>query len=39
MASGAHVGVKGCGEGAVYVFTNQAGWVANTGAVVAKPTQ
>jgi len=30
MVSGAHVGVKGCGKQAVYVYANQTGWVLNS---------
>jgi hypothetical protein len=30
MASGVHVGVKGCDTQVVYVFTNQTGWVVDT---------
>ena len=30
MVSGAHVGVKGCGKEAVYVYANQTGWVLNS---------
>jgi hypothetical protein len=30
MAAGVHVGIKGCETQAVYVFTNQTGWVVDT---------
>ena len=30
MRSGVHLGVKACNQQAVYVFTNQLGWVMNT---------
>ena len=33
LRSGSQVGVKGCGKQVVYVFTNEAGWVANTASV------
>jgi hypothetical protein len=30
MAAGVHLGIKGCETQAVYVFTNQTGWVVDT---------
>jgi hypothetical protein len=37
MRSGVHLGVKACGQQAVYVFTNQLGWVVNTESSTPNP--
>jgi hypothetical protein len=37
MASGVHVGVKGCETQVVYVFTNQTGWVVDTATSAPAP--
>ena len=38
VAGGAQVGVTGCGKQVVYVFSPQAGWIANTASVTGEGT-
>ena len=39
MRSGVHLGVKACSQQAVYVFTNQLGWVMNTDSSAPNPPE
>ena len=39
MRSGVHLGVKACSQQAVYVFTNQLGWVMNTDTSAPNPPE